>query len=317
MAGAAISERSRRTRKPSKGQRGNCRTIPRTVAPAGACALLESRQVTACPASIVNPVNLYHIAYSPKTLLEVAPGYEILNNVDSPRNDWREYWPIRRFLLEQKIHGQSYYGFFSPRFFEKTGLSCAQVAAFVRSAQTDTDVILFSPQPDMGAFFLNVFEQAETFDPGFIAASEAFLETAGMPVRLADLVMDSRQIVFSNYIVARRAFWQDWLSLTEKLFAICEGEDSALKSSLICETNYPGAVQRKVFLMERLASLLLTVDPKWHGRTFNPFALAWSSTRLNQFRLEAVLSDALKIAMREQGFPEYRQAFATLRQRLG
>jgi hypothetical protein len=268
-------------------------------------------------ASIVNPVNLYHIAYSPKTLSEVAPGYEVLNNVDSPRNDWREYWPIRRFLLEEKIHAESYYGFFSPRFLEKTGLSHAQVTAFVQTAAADADVTLFSPQPDMGAFFLNVFEQAETFDPGFIAASEAFLEAVGMPVRLADLVMDSRQIVFSNYIVARPAFWREWLCLTEKLFAICEGEDSALQRALICETSYPGAVQRKVFLMERLASLLLAVDPRWRGRTFNPFALAWSSSRLNQFRLEAVLSDALKIAMREQGFPEYRQAFATLRQRLG
>jgi hypothetical protein len=37
---------------------------------------------------------------------------------------------------------------------------------------------------------------------------------------------------------------------------------------------------------------------------------------LNQFKLEAVLSDALKIAMKEQGFQDYHQAFAKLREKL-
>lgn len=264
----------------------------------------------------MNQVNLYHIAYSPKTLQEVAPGYGILNNVDSPHNDWREYWPIRKFLLEEELCDDHYYGFFSPRFREKTGLSHAQVTAFVQAAGSDTDVISFSPQPDMGAFFLNIFEQEELFQPGFIAASEAFFEAAGMPLHLVTLVMDSRQIIFSNYFVARPAFWREWLTWNEKLFAICEGEDSVLKQSLISATGYPGAVQRKVFLMERIASLLLTVNPKWKVRAYNTFDCAWSASRLSQFKFEAVLSDALKIAMKEQGFHDYREAYAKLRDKL-
>lgn len=264
----------------------------------------------------MNQVNLYHIAYSLKTLQEVEPGYGILNNVDSARNDWREYWPIRKFLLGEDLDDNSYYGFFSPRFKEKIGLSHAQVTAFVQAAEPDTDVISFSPQPDMGAFFLNIFEQEELFQPGFIAASEAFFEASDMPLRLATLVMDSRQIIFSNYFVARPTFWRGWLTWNEQLFAICEGKDSALKQLLIFETRYPGAVQRKVFLMERIASLLLTLNPKWKVKAYNTFDCAWSASRLSQFKLEAVLSDALKIAMKEQGFHDYREAYATLRDKL-
>ena len=261
-------------------------------------------------------VNLYHIAYSLQTLQDVGLGYKILTNVGSDRNDWREYWPIRKFLLEEELVDECYYGFFSPRFQEKTGLSQSQVVTFVQEASFDTDVILFSPQPDMGAFFLNVFEQEELFQPGFIAASEAFLASVGMDLSLASLVMDSRQIVFSNYFVARPKFWYEWLNLNEKLFAICEGSDSELKQSLVLETSYPGAVQRKVFLMERIASLLLTMDQKWRVRAYNTFNCAWSASRLNQFKLEAVLSDALKIAIKEQGFHDYYDAFALLRNRL-
>jgi hypothetical protein len=264
----------------------------------------------------MNQVNLYHIAYSLQTLTEVPPGYKLLNNVNSNRNDWREYWPIRRFLLEENLDDECYYGFFSPRFQEKTGLSHAQVTDFVQAARPDTDVMLFSPQPDMGAFFLNVFEQEELFQPGFITASEVFLEVSGIHLNLALLVMDSRQIVFSNYFVARPKFWREWLMLNEKLFAICEGEDNALKQALVLETGYPGSVQRKVFLMERIASLLLTINPLWRVQAYNTFDCAWSSSRLNQFKLEAVLSDALKIAMKEQGFHDYRDAFAMLRDKL-
>ncbi|MGZ5006591.1 MAG: hypothetical protein ACXWE9_07765 [Methylobacter sp.] len=263
----------------------------------------------------MNQVNLYHIAYSPETLQSVPAGYEILNNLDSARNDWREYWPIRNFLLNKTLDDDSYYGFFSPRFQEKVGLNHEQVTGFV-NASNGADVVSFSPQPDMGAFFLNIFEQEELFEAGFIPASEDFFKAIGMPLPLGSLVMDSRQIIFSNYFVAKPAFWREWLRINEQLFAVCEGPDSELKQALTHETPYPGAVQRKVFLMERIASVLLTVNPKWRVRAYNTFNTAWSASRLNQFKLEAVLSDALKIAMKEQGFDDYREAYATLRDKL-
>lgn len=264
----------------------------------------------------MSQVNLYHIAYSQQTLQDVEVGYHILNNVDSERNDWREYWPIRNFLLSQKLEDDDYYGFFSPRFKEKTGLTHSQVVSFVQTDGLNCDVVSFSPQPDMGAFFLNVFEQAELFDPGFIAASEAFLASAGLPVSVAKLVMDSRQIIFSNYFVAKPKFWREWLALNEKLFAICEGAESELRQLLVYETTYPGSVQRKVFLVERLVCLMLTLNNTWKVRAYNTFDCAWSASRLNQFRLEAVISDALKIAIKEQGFHDYAEAFVKIRDRL-
>jgi hypothetical protein len=89
-----------------------------------------------------------------------------------------------------------------------------------------------------------------------------------------------------------------------------------LQQELVNLTSYPGAVPRKVFLMERIASLILSLQPRWKARAYNTFTCAWSASRLNQFKLEAVLSDALKIAMREQGFADYTDAFAQLRDKL-
>ena len=116
--------------------------------------------------------------------------------------------------------------------------------------------------------------------------------------------------------VARPAFWRTWLILNEKLFEVCEGPDNAIKSGLTAETTYTGAVQRKVFFMERIVSLLLTINPNWKVRSYNTFDCAWSASKLNENREYAVISDALKIAMREQGFPQYLQAFSAISDKL-
>jgi hypothetical protein len=179
------------------------------------------------------------------------------------------------------------------------------------------DVLLFSPQPDMGAFFLNVFEQGATFDPQLIDVTQRLLQAIGRPAPpLNQLVMDSRQIVFSNYFVARPAFWREWLAINEALFAICEGPPSALKADLEANTLYRGGAQRKVFVMERMASLLLSSQPRWRSRAANPYTTGWSRSRLARFPHEAAMSDALKIAWREQRFPQFMEAFGELRERM-
>lgn len=263
-------------------------------------------------------VHLYQIAYSQATLEQLEPGYALLDNLANERPDWYEYWPIRRFLLDATLDDDAFYGFFSPKFGFKTSLTHEQVQAFVREAAPTADVVLFSPQPDMGAFFLNVFEQGETFDAGLIAAYEAFLSHIGRPVPLRNLVMDSRQTVFSNYFVARPAFWRAWLALNEAMFAICEGADGELKAALTAATSYPSSgtlgAQRKVFLMERAASLLLATQP-WRSVAHNPFGMGWSVSRFRDHPTEAYISDALKIAWRDQRYPQYLQAFATIRDR--
>jgi hypothetical protein len=261
-------------------------------------------------------VQLYQIAYSDATFLAIEPGYSVLDNRSNPRPDWYEYWAIRQHLMNTALDEASFYGFFSPKFGSKTGLSHAQAVAFVQMNAATADVCLFSPQPDMGAFFLNVFEQAELFDPGFIAAFSAFLESVGRPTSsLATMIMDSRQIVFSNYFVARPAFWREWLKLTEAMFAICEGPATPLREQLTCATTYGPNAPRKVFMLERLASYLLVTQPQWRTRAGNTFNFAWSASRLSTQPIEAIISDALKIAMREQGYPQYQMAFNEVRRR--
>jgi hypothetical protein len=266
---------------------------------------------------VTAPVYLYQIAYSPATQAQISPGWQVLDNLNNPRPDWFEYWPIRRHLLEQRLDDTAFYGFFSPKFCVKTQLTLAEVQAFVTQHGPAADVLLFSPQPDMGAFFLNVFEQGEAFDSGFIDACEGLLARLGRPLPLRQLVMDSRQVVFSNYFVARPAFWRAWLALNETLFALCEGPASPLQQALTARTTYPGGggAERKVFVQERMASLLLATQPHWRSVPHNPFGMGWSMSRFRDHPNEAFISDALKRGFRDTGWPQYLQAFNAVRER--
>ena len=268
-------------------------------------------------------VHLHLIAYSQATFDTVQPPWRALDNRANPRPDWFEYGPLRHTLLQmQQTDGwdeDAFYGWFSPKFSAKTGLGHADVRAFVRQHAAQADVLLFSPQPDMGAFFLNVFEQGETFDPGLIDAYSQFLDSTGRSTALRALVMDARQVCFSNYFVARPAFWREWLALNEALWAACEGPATPLQQALTQTTTYPGpngsGVQRKVFLQERAVSLLLATQLQWRSVPHNPFGMGWSVSRFRDHPQDAYISDALKRAYRDTAWPEYMSAFAATRQR--
>ena len=62
------------------------------------------------------PIHVFIIAYSKEIAAAIEPGYLLLDNIDNVRADWREYWPIRNYLLNHELDEDSYYGFFSPRF---------------------------------------------------------------------------------------------------------------------------------------------------------------------------------------------------------
>ena len=127
--------------------------------------------------------------------------------------------------------------------------------------------------------------------------------------------MDSRHIVFSNYFVAKPAFWREWLRFNESLYDICEHGSEPLRSLLTVLTTYTGGAQRKVFIQERTASLLLALQGHWKTHPVNPFDMAWSKSRFSQHPELAYMSDALKRVHRDLGHPSSMKAFAKLRER--
>jgi hypothetical protein len=237
---------------------------------------------------------------------DLDPDFGVLDNSANERPDWFEYWPIRNFLRRGPLDEDTFYGFLSPRFAQKTNLSAAAARTIV-DASAHADVILFSPSIHNSAYFLNVFHHGESEHPGLLGTARDFFERIGRPTDLDALVTDSRNTVHSNYFVAKPRFWREWLEINEQIYAIAETPGDALGEALRTPTAYRGAtdVQMKIFLMERTATWLLARDSRFAIRVRDPFA-----ARSRIYKLPAaVVCDALKIAYATQGRGQYLEVF--------
>ena len=271
-------------------------------------------------------VQLFHIGYSEDTFQSLPEGFSPLDNRVNERPDWFEYWPIRCSLkrILEGIQENDFVGFFSPRFSEKTGLDASMLRGFAQRHGTEHDILLFSPQPDIAAFFANVFLGEEFFNPGFLSTAQAALSEIGLEVNLSELITDSRNTVFSNYFLARPAFWRSWLAVCEKIFQLADAEEvcrptiqtarSEIRARLTHPTAYGRGAQVKVFLIERIASLMLasSFPQPWRAKAWEPFKLAWSA-HFTDAQREAVLCDALKIAFQATQFDAFASRYEALR----
>ena len=48
---------------------------------------------------------------------------------------------------------------------------------------------------------------------------------------------------------------------------------------------------------------------------YNPFGMGWSMSRFREHPIDAVISDALKIAFRDRAYPQYLEAYGNVRER--
>ena len=265
--------------------------------------------------------SIHQIYYSPRTHAKLDPGFIPLDNTGQ-RPDWYEYWPIRRFLLKNTLEPNARYGFFSPKFAEKTGLSSAQVAQFLAETPDDVDVVTFSPYFSNIAFFKNVFEQAEYWHPG-ISRTLAGVVALIAPHRdsqalMNGLVMSAAGTVYCNYFVAKPRFWQRWLTMCERIFAVAEAGDTELGQQLNSDRNYVLPTPAKVFVIERIVSIILSTEPdQWKIRNYDSTALCADNDLLDgKYREEMVALDALKYAASVTGFRRYYDRFMQARDRL-
>jgi hypothetical protein len=234
-----------------------------------------------------------------------------LDNSTNERPDWFEYWPIRRFLLNEALDEDAFYGFLSPKFKLKTSLSADVVRESVLAADSATDVILLSPSIHNSAYYLNVFEHGDAEHPGLKNVAGRLFERLDMQSDLDSLVSDSRNTVHSNYFIAKPRFWRAWLAVNERMFAIAETPSDALGEALRTPTRYRGGsnVQMKIFIMERIATWLLTRDRSFAAQVRDPFV-----ARARIYKLPvAVVCDALKIAYATQGRAQYKEVFLLVR----
>jgi hypothetical protein len=256
---------------------------------------------------------LFQIFYNQETKFSNDSGFLPLDNTSNSRPDWSEYWPIRNYILNNPLRKDTYYGFFSPKFKAKTDLESQEVKNFLDKATED--VVIFCPFFDQNAIFVNIFEQALV---NHNAIYKVLLDAyAGLKfdAEPQGLVMSSRDVIFCNFFAAKREFWSSWFLCCEKIWHMCEENKSDLAKALNESVEHDGKLHpAKTFIIERIATILLSNQNEWSVKVYNPLALPFmSGSRVAQFRAELVQLDAMKVAYRASGLQAYLDQFNSIR----
>jgi hypothetical protein len=200
---------------------------------------------------------IYQIYYSNETKNGISPLFLGLDNLSNERTDWFEFYPILKFLQNNELDNDAWYGFFSPKFQEKTGYKAEFVVDVLNKYGHTANVALFSPGWDQLSYFLNPWEQGEIWHQGITAATQKFLDDQAIGVNLNELVTDTTCSTFSNYIVAKKEFWEEWKKLAESFFIYVERADNSLSKKTTSYGSLENQYPLKTFIQERFASLIL------------------------------------------------------------
>ena len=256
-------------------------------------------QPQAHPLPVATDVRLFQICYTDDMRQQTPPGFTALSSLAAGRPDWREFGPIRDHLMHHVLEDDVFYGFFAPHMSGQM-LDAEKIRDFVQQHGQDHDVLIFSPFWDLNSLFVNSFVQGDFFHPGLLDCSQAFARSAGLDLRLAELVMHGDNTAFCNSFVAKKRFWLHWLELGEKLYRSAEQGEGALTQSLNQNTVYShDPLPQKIFVQERLVNMLLA-GPEFKSKAWNLFGLPSSA-------------NALKLAHAQSGDPLYLAEFLRLR----
>ncbi len=201
-------------------------------------------------------VSIYQIFFDDHSRGMLDPGFIPLDNRVPVDPELYEFSVIYHFLKNTSLDDQSFYGFLSPSFYNKTVVRSAQLFDFVNSNVNQYDAFYITSGWDQIAYHQNVFYQGEYFHPGFMnVATEFFKSIGGDPCQVIDSYSVFNNSVFSNYVVANGKYWRAWLGLAEKFYKLYK---SGIVQSLHLPARYVKSdVTQGVFLQERLHSYLL------------------------------------------------------------
>jgi len=205
-------------------------------------------------------IHLYQISRNPEA------GFLPLQEGD--RQDWGDYAAIRAYFANESVDDAALYGFFPAGFTDRSGIAAADMAHFVE-ANPGNDAYLFVPNQRDAACFLNVFEEAESRHPGFRQLAQDYLDVVGLSLDLREFVTDSRATAHRGNVLAKPVFWTTWFDLCEQVYALAESGDGPLAAGLNATPGDSSPVALKVWLIDRIASLVLALDQQLRIAVFD------------------------------------------------
>lgn len=202
-------------------------------------------------------MNIYQIYYNDETFKRLDKDFIPLNNTTNVNNEWFEFNAIFDFINNNKLKDDAWYGFLSPEFYNKTNLKALDLIKHLHLNPT-SNVCLATSCFDQVAIYQNCFIQGEAKHPGLINTIDHLLKKYNLKLSLKYLVGHSYNTVYSNYVIAKKEYWNNWYDLA-KFFIELNKTDKKFSDLLNAKGKYKNTkVKLGVFIQERFPSILLS-----------------------------------------------------------
>lgn len=207
-------------------------------------------------------MKIFQIYFKPELAAHCDPAFTPLDNTANPRPELRE-WDVwdreHENILAQNL---DLWGFVSWKFKEKINLTGAQALAHIE-ANPGYDVYLFNPCIVNEALFVNSWEQGDIHHPNISDIGNSFLAKLGYSdYNVRDVLLDRNNIVFANYVVGSRTFWEGFMDFSRQLFVEAD-KDPEFKQQVFGAglSNYAHdkTLPNFTFLIERLIPTYLEI----------------------------------------------------------
>ena len=207
-------------------------------------------------------IYLYQIQYDDASRPSDTSDFKAFDVRDNPEFLKREMAHMIRFYddIVSKGSDDDYYGLFSPKFNEKSGLSSAEVISFVKK-NLEADVCLFNPFPMTIYKNLNVWRQGEANHPDLIRLANQMFNKAGFDFDAAGFHRNSlANTVYCNYWVAKKTFFDGFILFVKKMDHAINDMPEHMRAEYFCDAKYITKACYYPFLFERLLSTFLISD---------------------------------------------------------
>ena len=227
-------------------------------------------------------IEIYQIYYNEATRQSLDPDFIPLDNTHGPK-EWYEFYPMLQFLNTHELDDDTYYGFLSPKFFEKTGVCGKDLHQIIQRHAIDVDgnrvdVFLSSVGFNSLTYHQNVFYQGERNHPGFLSLMQLSLRKMGIFLDLKSMISTNYNSAFCNYVIAKKRYWQQWQKIANQFYALVENDQSEIGRMLRQNTNYMAdPAPMRAFIQERFVSVVLAMD----GYRTMPFGFETSKLNLD------------------------------------
>ena len=222
--------------------------------------------------------------------ISVSPRLLPLDIADTPRPDWREFYPISEIVRKLPLDDDSFFGFLANNFNVEMELHPQDLLYIVDGVSSEIDVVLVSKFELYNPLVRNNFILMDSMHEGVIIGLRSFFEASGTAIDFDRIITTVSNSCLSTHLIAKPSFWSKWLSLANLFFEFVEASPEKMdffNHEIQLENE---RIPLKVLLMRMLATVVLVTSgfKTYTPESIRTFAQFEPTNQKVLFELEAL-----------------------------